>query len=304
AGVRVRHLDPATIVYLEHRGPYWGMGKLFGQVAALMAEQDQAGPMFARYLDDPAETELENLRGQVGFFAETGFMVSEPFRRAALGPRWVASFRVEGQFGRSPAAQTKVRNWVRAQGWTADRAVMEVYPTGQERVTEVRVVILKGGPVGQAADPQVADDGALTPAWRLAQYRRMLQALPMPAQPQVRPVQACVDQLCLRIQAIAQAAGRSYPDRAAVFAALSTSRLEALGWGECDDQAEAGAAIRPLGAQGLEGPRFVDMIGQLDRLLVDVTLGRVEAAAALKEFAELTAWVPEAKSADTGPPDD
>lgn len=293
--VRVKHLESAAIVYLEHRGPYWSMGKLFGQVAALMAEQNQEGPMFARYLDDPAETGVQGLRGQVGFFVEGDVVLAEPFRRAVLGPRWVASMTVKGRYGRSPTAQAKVRSWVRAQGWKAEVAVMEVYPTGPERATEVYVVILKGGPAHghEPGQQEQALDAESTPAWRLAEYRRMLQAFPRPAPPQVRAVEACVDQLALRISAIGRAAGRTYPQQSAVFEAMSAALLERLGRSGESGPAEASGAIRPQGALGLEGVSFVDMIGQLDRLLVQVTLGQLGAQAALGEFAELTAHLPQ-----------
>ena len=281
--VELKQLAPATVVFVEHRGPYWRIGGLFGQVAEFMAAHDQPGPMFARYLDDPGAVGATGLRAEVGFFVAGELVVSEPYRRAVWPARRVASLTVRGHYGRAPAAYERVFEWIKANGHRAEGPVTEVYllaggTAPGDRVTEIRVP-LAGGVGTEAVElPAGGPSSADQPD----------------AEPAVPAPDAYMQQVAVRVAAIRQAVAVSYPERASVVNAYLGPVLARAGWQQGQVVAEPAALIASAQAVPDRGSQPAALLSRLDALLVNVTLRRLEPAELLGQLAELTGMVSEA----------
>jgi effector-binding domain-containing protein len=289
--VELRELGPVTVVYLEHQGPYWRMGHLFSQAAEFASRHEQAGPLFARYLDDPAQVDPQGLRAEVGFFANGSVEVSEPYLRAEWPARRVAALTVRGHYGRAPAGYARVLEWINDHGYQAAGAVTEVYlATGSaaapsDRVTEIRVPVAGDVPADMAAvqaaetEPRAARPDDEPAAERIGPL------LPGEAR-----------QLGVRLQALRRAVLVTYPRQAAVADAYLEPILAQPAWR--DEESLAAPGYPAPGGQTGPGPEAnAALIARLDALLVNVTLGRLEPGEVVQQVAELSGIVSEVLTA-------
>jgi effector-binding domain-containing protein len=288
--VELKELAPVTVVYLEHQGPYWRMGHLFSQVAEFAARYEQAGPMFARYLDDPAQVDPQGLRAEVGFFANGPVDVSKPYLLAEWPARRVAALTVRGHYGRAPARYARVLEWINDHGYQAAGPITEVYlATGgaaapADRVTEIRVPVA-GEVAADIAAPQA------------------VEAEPRPARPDELAAEGIgslssgdLQQLELRLQALRRAVLVTYPRQAAVTDTYLEPILAQPAWRDEEALAAPGYPA-PGGQTGPGGEANVALIARLDALLVNVTLGRLEPGEVVEQVAELSGSVSEVLAA-------
>ncbi len=125
----VKQTDPARVVFLEHAGPYWTVGPLFKQVREAMADHNETGPMFARYLADPTAVPAESLKTEVGFVARGDWIPEPPLRIAQREGEQVVSTVVEGSYGTTTRYYSEMRSWLSTNGLEAVGPVIELYPS-------------------------------------------------------------------------------------------------------------------------------------------------------------------------------
>lgn len=288
--VQLKELGPATVVYLEHRGPYWRMGRLFSQVAEFAASHNQSGPMFARYLDDPAAGDAQGLRAEVGFLVSGPIEISEPYLQAEWPPRRVAVLIVRGHYGRAPAVYPRVLEWIAANGQQAAGPITEVYfATGSagspaDLVTEIQVPLAdEGSPeVVQGPPAEANPPGVATTEGR----PELLESRPSADRQQVG----------VRLQALRRAVVVTYPRQAPVVDAYLGPLLAQPAWQDEQALAAPGYAIASGQARPDEAAQAA-LIARLDALLVNVTLGRLEPTEVVEQIAEVTGSVSEAAAA-------
>lgn len=145
--VAVKRTDPVQLVFVEHRGPYWGVGPALARVREYMVKHVQIGPMFVRYLDDPLGAGQGPLRAQVGFVAKDSHRPEPPFKSIQRGRELVAYMVVEGRSSAPRRDYPVVREWIQAHGYVAAGPVTEIYETappdrraGPQR-TEIQVTL-------------------------------------------------------------------------------------------------------------------------------------------------------------------
>ncbi len=313
--VGLESLPAASVVVLDHRGPYWRMGGPLQQVAEFMAKTGQPGPMFARYLDDPGEVAPEDLRAEVGLFVTGDVAVGEPFRRVEWPAGRVAALSVPGHFGRAAAAWDRVFNWIKSAGHRPRGYVTEVYRQDADagapgdRVTEIRVWLADEGSADGQPQPQTSAEPAAAPPAGGA------SPADNPERGQT-PDTAREGQLAVRLNAIRKAVAASYPDQAPVVEAYLEPLLADVG--ASGAQANAGRAVAAAtdpatvpesartevrgsivpamaGSAGRE-VRGLDaaLLSELDALLVNIVLGVLEPAELLEQVAAITGRVSDA----------
>ncbi len=77
--VEIRAFPPRKAVCMSHRGPYFMIGKTFGELGAWLKEAGlEAGPTLGIYYDDPEATPPEELRSDAGAFVPGDFTTEDP----------------------------------------------------------------------------------------------------------------------------------------------------------------------------------------------------------------------------------
>ncbi len=291
--VKLKALSPARVAYLEHRGPYWALGDLFRRVAEFMAANDQPGPMFARYLDDPAKVPVGELRAEVGFLVTGTLDAPAPYRTRVLPQRNVASLIVEGRLGRAPASYARVRAWIEENGYQEGPGITELFPVAGRRqgsgpsITEIQITLL-------GRDQALPADAAAPPPSGSVQERldnrRLAERIIPSGADYPDEARRWLSQYLLRLDAVRTTAGIVYPARQAEFEAVASPILARSRLLPAAEEPRATAATSP---RWTGSPRASNSLSRLDALLVNVTLKRLEAGDALGELVELTQAVPD-----------
>ena len=297
--VQIKNLDRTKVIYLEHQGPYWKLGRLFAQVADFMARHDQPGPLFGRYLDDPRKVELNDLRAEVGFIVSGELQAPEPYRTKVLPPRTVAALVVRGHYGQTPAWHPTLFARVTEHGYLAEQAVTEIYPISPdgvpptERTTEIQVTL-----VGAAGDgpirPEQSEPRRRAP--RPMDYKAFARTLVPPKAVFPESLRDWMVQVVLRIEAIHTAAAARAGGGKTALDVYAEPILARSGWllegarASYDVQAPPRAPEAAIHRWRTEARR---LLPRLDAVLVNVTLARIGPDEALDQLVELTAWVPD-----------
>jgi len=302
--IQIRQVGATRVAYLEHQGPYWALGGVFRQVAELMEQTDQPGPMYARYLDDPARTDMARLRAEAGFIVRGELEAPEPFQTRQLPPRTVASLHIEGHCGRAPGFHGELSAWVRQQGYRTDGIVTEIYPIDRESpsgkpITELQLTVEGAAPLAEPDDPDHRPQAAPQPrsdaqrfAERLIPERGLLGPGP----------QRWLGQVVLRIDAIRTAAAAG-PDPSEALDAFAGPILErARKQGHLRDFPAESPPL-PDSPDGSGSPAAADLLNRLDGLLVDLTRQRMSPRQAAAALRALTAPLPELVDAWVRPRD-
>lgn len=77
--VELREMEPRKAVCMSHQGPYFMIGKTFGELGAWVQENGvNAGPGIGIYYDDPDATPVAELRSDAGVFVPNDFETTDP----------------------------------------------------------------------------------------------------------------------------------------------------------------------------------------------------------------------------------
>jgi AraC family transcriptional regulator len=155
--VEIREFEPRKAVCMSHRGPYFMIGKTFGELGAWLEEAGvAAGPTLGIYYDDPEGTPADELRSDAGAFVPDTFATDDPrvhIVEIAGGPYAVGTH--VGPYDGLPHAWAEVvGKWLPASGCAyGDAPGLEIYlddctkmPAAQVR-TEICVPVM--APTGE-----------------------------------------------------------------------------------------------------------------------------------------------------------
>jgi effector-binding domain-containing protein len=169
--IAIKRTEPVEVVYLEHDGPYWSLGLRFAQLRKYILEHNQAGPMFARFLEEPTGAASGTVQSEIGFIITGDHDPAPPFKKAKREAELVA-YMVVGSSVKPARCYTMMREWIESNGHAALGPVTEVYPPLQpgmvrEQRTEIQMAIRpptaavdEAGSAAQAVTPK--PDGPMT----------------------------------------------------------------------------------------------------------------------------------------------
>jgi hypothetical protein len=139
---REKHLEPRTVHYLEHVGPYWRIGPLLAQVADSVHRRGLAGEAFVRMIDDSRSMPPTRMRLWIGYVAPAELPAEPPFQIGRLDAETVVSVAAEGETHPPAAWHRLLDAWCNVRGRTHRGQLTEVYrlrvnQQGQEAVLEL-----------------------------------------------------------------------------------------------------------------------------------------------------------------------
>lgn len=77
--VEIRQSEPRKAVCMSHHGPYFMIGKTFGEISAWIGENNlEQAEMIGIYYDDPSVTPAEKLRSDAGMFVPNDYATDDP----------------------------------------------------------------------------------------------------------------------------------------------------------------------------------------------------------------------------------
>ena len=318
----LKHTDPVRVVFLEHIGPYWTVGPLFEQVREAMAEHNESGPMFARYLADPTIATAESLRTEVGFVIRGDWQPEPPQKIAQREGEQVVSLVVEGSYGTTTRSYSLMRDWVSTHGFEVVGPVIELYPSPQIGApsgayrTEIQMPVRRASPtVSVTPEPKdgvviprltdetltqsEGDDSAATasmePLYPIkdlidsSRFDRLAEQLVPTDRPMPIGMQVWFGQVVFRISAVAKGIEQKYPGGSPEVTALSEAIVRRY------RQASASSKVDPLAQAVVRvGPHLDPQSAQkrlivrdLDNLLGQVAIKTVDAKSALDRLSDL-----------------
>ena len=119
---------PATdVVFVEHVGPYWTIGRKASETRAYMETHGITGPVFVRYPQPPRRRTARDTRCEIGFVSETAHAPDPPFRLAHRPEELVASLTVVGRLPDPKHDYENLNRWIVDQGYVAAGPITEVY---------------------------------------------------------------------------------------------------------------------------------------------------------------------------------
>jgi AraC family transcriptional regulator len=129
--VEIRHFPPRKAVCMSHQGPYFMIGRTFGQLGAWLQETGiEAGPHLGLYYDDPGVTPPEELRSDAGVFVSEDFVTDDPRVHVVdvAGGAYAVGTHVGPYDGLPNAWGEMVGKWLPASGYAfGDAPGLEVY---------------------------------------------------------------------------------------------------------------------------------------------------------------------------------
>jgi hypothetical protein len=129
--IAIKRTEPVEVAYLEHDGPYWSLGPRFAQLRDYILEHNQAGPMFARFLEEPTGAAPGTVRSEIGFIITGDHDPTPPFKKAKREAELVA-YIVVGSSVKPARCYTMMREWIESHGHAALGPVTEWYPPLQQ----------------------------------------------------------------------------------------------------------------------------------------------------------------------------
>jgi effector-binding domain-containing protein len=318
----LKHTDPARVVFLEHTGPYWTVGPLFKQVREAMAEHNESGPMFARYLADPTVVLAESLRTEVGFVTRGDWIPEPPLKSAQRDGEQVVSLVVEGSYGTTTQSYSLMHDWVSTNGFEAVGPVIESYPSplrgapsGAYR-TEIQIPVRRASsavsvtpePKVEVEFPRIADEtltqsegddsaatASMEPLYPIkdlvdsSRFDRVAEQLVPTDRAMPVGMQVWAGQVVFRISAVAKGIEQTYPGGSPEATALSEAIVRRY------RQASASSKIDPLAQAVVRVDTHLDpqsaqkrlIVRDLDNLLGQVALKTIDAKSALDRLSDL-----------------
>ena len=321
--IALKKTDPVRVVFLEHIGPYWTVGPLFKQVRETMADHNESGPMFARYLADPTAVPADSLRTEVGFVARSDWMPEPPLKTAQREGEQVVSTVVESAYGTTVRSYSLIRDWILSNGFEAVGPVMELYPLPPRGVstsvyrTEIQIPVRRAtsveseSPVPKAAvvytrahDEALAQsqDGnstatttSMEPLFPIkdlidsSRFDRIAEQLVPMNRTMPVGMQIWFGQVVFRISAVAKGIEQTYPGGSLQATALSEAIVRNY------RRLSASSTVDPLAQAVVRVDTHMEpqstqkrlIVRDLDNLLGQVALKTMDAESALDRLSEL-----------------
>jgi len=125
--VTVEEAAPATVIYVEHTGPYWTVRGKLREVVDYMRRHDLTGQAYVRYAGDPTGAQAARTASEVGFITTADHDPEPPFKKAERPGEWLASMSVECSGSIAPHYYRMLRDWIESNGYRPLGPVMERY---------------------------------------------------------------------------------------------------------------------------------------------------------------------------------
>ncbi len=162
--VRIRRTEPATVVFSEYAGPYWGVGPVLRRVRVDMAKAQKDGATFVRFPTDPRGETIVPAATLVGYFAKPGVSPGPSYAVEHWKPMLVASTTIRGPNTGTTALYPIMRTWAKEHGYDMVGPIIEVYKPTQpgapvdEQQTEIQIPIRRSvvstKPLPRASAPE------------------------------------------------------------------------------------------------------------------------------------------------------
>ncbi len=318
----VKQTDSARVVFLEHTGPYWTVGPLFKQVREVMADHNENGPIFARYLADPTAAPAESLRTEIGFVTQGTWEPEPPFKTAQREGEQVVSTLVEGAYGTTARTYSLIRDWVFTNGFEAVGPVVELYasppngaPPGIFR-TEIQIPVRRAPSAARATqepkaavvfprkpdetlakaeDERLAAAESMEPTYLikdlvdLSRFDRVAEQLIPMDHPMPVGMQVWLGQVVFRISAVAKGIEKTYPGGSPQATALSEAIVRRYRQASTSSKVDplAQAVVRVDTRSDPQSTQKRLIVRDLDNLLGQVALKTVDAKSALDRLCDL-----------------
>ncbi len=145
ADINVKRTASIEVFFIEHTGPYWSLGPRFATLREYMLAHNQSGPIYTRFLDDPAGQRPGSVRSEIGFALKGNLEPVPPFTKARRGGELVAYLTIDSTASTAQSYK-RLRDWIDSHEYAALGPVTEVYPplrpgTIQEQRTEIQMPI-------------------------------------------------------------------------------------------------------------------------------------------------------------------
>jgi hypothetical protein len=129
----IKQTEPATLLYLEHDGPYWRIGPLVEQVAEIAAAEQINGDLFIRYPGDPLARRAARGKIQVGIITRDNPPALPPFKEERTGTTLVAYATTTQPASRTALLHAAMRRWAIERGYSILGPITEIYrPSSSE----------------------------------------------------------------------------------------------------------------------------------------------------------------------------
>ncbi len=270
----------------------------------MIADDPLAGPMFARYVGEPADGDVANRRIEAGFFVRGNVKLPSGYQRKTIGAYEAATLRVAGLYGLSHQHRKRVLDWIASNGYQVAGDVMEIYSVsspGEKPMIEIRVPIQRPADIA-ASGEAITEKAALKDILAARDYQRAAAVL-IPDRPR-RPAahRKWLGEVADRLRVIRGIVDAKYANDGQDVHSLLTpiiDRAQSLGSEQARDAAQA-AAEAPI-AGGYTAELELQVLRQLDRLMVRAYL---KSSTADELYAEVVAILLSVNRADdsTRPP--
>jgi AraC family transcriptional regulator len=145
--VEIRELSPRKAVCMTHQGPYFMIGKKFGELGTWLQEMGvEAGPYLGIYYDDAEATPAAELRSDAGAFVPDDFVTDDPRVHVVdvVGGQYAVGTHIGPYDGLPNAWGEMIGKWLPSSGYAyGDAPGFEVYVDDCSKipVEEVRTEI-------------------------------------------------------------------------------------------------------------------------------------------------------------------
>ncbi|MEY2786155.1 MAG: hypothetical protein RL277_2367 [Planctomycetota bacterium] len=135
---------------IEVRGNYALVGRRLAELSSALEQQGlrPAGPPFALFYDDPANTPIDELKSRLCLPIEPGVEVRPPLMQDLLPAATVAYARVAGPYPEVPRSYPGLWQYLGRMGWKANGPIREIYLVApgsvrdwSELLTEIQVAV-------------------------------------------------------------------------------------------------------------------------------------------------------------------
>jgi signal transduction histidine kinase/DNA gyrase inhibitor GyrI len=117
--IQIKTVPPFEAVVLPMRGSYAQHATAIDRLQAELRRTGVVpiGPLFGRYINDPAQVREENLQWEVGYQVQPGTRVSPPFEIRRFGEQMVASAHLRGPYQENSLQWPSVYSWLTRSGY-------------------------------------------------------------------------------------------------------------------------------------------------------------------------------------------
>lgn len=289
--VALKHIESADVIYILHRGPYWTLGKTFTEIDQFMAEHDQTGPMFSRFLDDPTKAGASRLRTEVGFLASGNVRPGLHLLRKTLPAHLAACLEVKGPYSQTSSHYQRIHDWIKANGYTAGKGIMEVYPdrSADQAIAEIRIPVVGKSDTETPSSRQGSDAATLC---EIKAYARLAEILVPDQNALPESHRKWLADVVDRLRVIREIVEIKHGQRAGDVSAMITPLVERAVWLQPYALNDLATTVvdRSVAAAVVRRQKEAILVA-LDRLMVRTHLNELAAAEIHGELAKVMASI-------------